>query len=68
MNCEVVVSKWWNVNLAHSHKLELQGFPGSSLQTYDCCVYITIINLDGTVTNSLVTSKSDVSPMRNQSI
>ena len=68
MNCEVVVIKWWNVNLAHSHKLELQGFPSSSLQTYDCCVYIIIINLDGTVTTSLVTSKLDVSPMRNQSI
>ena len=47
MNCEVVVIKWLNANLSHIHKLELQGFSNSSLQEYDCCVYITIINLDG---------------------
>ena len=52
MNCEVVVIKWWNANLAHSHKLEVQGFSGSSLQTYGCYVYITSINLDGTVKTS----------------
>ena len=68
MNCGVVVIKWLNASLAHIHKLELQGFSNSSLQAYDCCVYITIINLDGTVTTSLVTSKSHVSPMQNQSI
>ena len=40
------------------------------LQAYGCCVYIKImnINLDRTVTTSLVTSKSRVSAMRNQTI
>ena len=65
MNCKVVVIKMWNANLAHTHKLELHGFSDSSLQAYGFCVYIKIINLDGTVTTSLATSKSRVSPMRN---
>ena len=68
MNYKVVVIKSWNANLAHVRKLELNGFSDSSLQVYGCCVYIKIINLDGTVTTSLVTSKSHVSSMRNQNI
>ena len=52
----------------HVRKLELHGFPDSSLLAYGCYVDIKIINLDGTVTTSLVTSRSRVSPMRNQTI
>ena len=68
MNCSVVVIKRWNAKLAHARKLELHGFSDSSLQAYRCCVYIKIINLDGAVTTLLVTFKSCVSPMRNQTI
>ena len=52
----------------HVRKLELHGFPDSSLLAYGCYVDIKIINLDGTVTTSLVTFRSRVSPMRNQTI
>ena len=68
MNCEVVVIKRWNANIAHVHKLELRGLSDSSLQAYGCCVYIKIIILDGTATTSVVKSKSLISPMRSQTI
>ena len=64
----MVVIKRWNANLAHSHRLELQVFSDSSFHAHCYCVYIKIINSSGTVTTSLVTSKSRVSPMRNQTI
>ena len=65
MNCKMVIIKRCNANLAHALKLELHEFSDSSLKAYGCCVYIKIIHLDGTVTTSLVTSKSRFSPMRN---
>ena len=68
MNCNVVVIKRWDANLGPACSLELHGFSDSSLQVYGCCVYIKIINLDGTVTTSLVSSTSRVSPMQNQTI
>ena len=68
MNCNVVVNKRWDANLGPACSLELHGFSDSSLQVYGCCVYIKIINLDGTVTTSLVSSTSRVSPMQNQTI
>lgn len=45
-------------------KVEIHGFSDASLSAYGCCIYFRIIYKDGTVSATLITSKSRVAPVK----
>jgi hypothetical protein len=57
--------------IVHSNQLlttELRGFSDVSEAAYRACIYLKHISIDHTVSVSLVTSKSRVSPLKQQSL
>lgn len=53
---------------AEPQLIELHGFSDASLRAYGCCIYLRAINLDGTISTSLLCSKSRVAPVKTVSL
>ena len=49
-------------------KLELRGFSDASLQNYGACIYLRLIFKSGTISVSLVISKSRLAPIKGSTI
>ena len=55
-------------DLDQLEKLELHGFSDASLQNYGACIYLRSIFRSGTISVSLVTSKSRLAPIKGSTI
>ncbi|BET01615.1 Pao retrotransposon peptidase [Nesidiocoris tenuis] len=52
----------------NARSIELHGMCDASMDAYGACVYLRCINHDGSISVSLVTSKSRVAPLKTQSL
>ena len=61
--------KRWYGNIVHKfYHIEIHVFSDSTLEAYVCLMYLHIIYLDRSTEASLVTHKSSVAPIEDQTI
>ncbi|XP_037823160.1 uncharacterized protein LOC119611586, partial [Lucilia sericata] len=59
---DLQIPRWFNFNV--EDRIELHGFADSSELAYSTAIYIRVIKPDGSITTSLITSKTRVTPIR----
>ena len=64
----VIVKRWYGNVVDKVYRIEIHGLSNSSLEAYVCWIYLHIIHLDGSTKASLVTYKSRVALIKDQTI